>query len=89
MIHAAKFYYILDKKETFYLLNKYKENSLNIIVGGHNSFPVGGVTVRKVDEESYFKVSKEEYYSNKDLYITEIDKDGLSLEIDIRVEKSV
>lgn len=26
---------------------------------------------------------------NKDLYITEIDKDGLSLEIDIRVEKSV
>ena len=26
---------------------------------------------------------------NKDLYITEIDKDGLSLEIEIRVEKSV
>ena len=32
MIHAAKFYYILDKKETFYLLNKYKENSLNIVL---------------------------------------------------------
>ena len=32
MIHAAKFYYILNKKETFYLLNKYKENSLNIVL---------------------------------------------------------
>jgi len=26
---------------------------------------------------------------NKDLYITEIDKDGLNLDIEIRVEKSV
>ena len=36
MLHAAKLYYILNQKETSYLLNKYKENSLNLVLSKIN-----------------------------------------------------